>query len=430
MPMTHDPDLHQTTLPNGVRVVAMAQPHLHSAAVSVFVGSGSAHESATNNGISHFVEHMVFKGTLRRDVAQINRDAEALGAELNAHTDKDHTAYHLVGLGEHAPRFVHLLADLVVCPTFPEAELARERQVLLDEHAEVEDDTGNAAWRLFDRACYGLHPLAQPVMGSRAVTERMSAAALRQWVARHHVGGNVVVVAAGGLDPAAVLEQARADFAALPAGRPAAPAPAVWQGGLRSRSVSDSAQTQLILGWPLPPLAADDPVGELAAALFGEGMSSPLLAQLRERQGWVYYANAAADHSRLAGEFVVEASFAPQRLEPVLAEVARLLAVQAKQVDADEMERARQQVLVRWKRGLDSPSRRGENAALELLALGRLRPLPQRLAQLQAVDAQALRARFVAWLAQPVALALGGRVPRGARERCRQLLGQQGLRLA
>jgi predicted Zn-dependent peptidase len=423
-----DPSLHQITLRNGVRVVALAQPQLQSAAVSVFVGCGSAHEPAARSGISHFVEHMVFKGTRRRDVQRINLDAERLGAELNAHTDKDHTAYHLLGLGEHAPRFVHLLADLVGCPTFPADELERERQVLLDEHAEVEDDTQAAAWRLFDRACYGLHPLAQPVIGSRAATERLGAADLHDWVARHYSGPNTVVVAAGGLDPSAVLAQAEADFSSLPSQAPVDPAAPRWQGGLRSRSVPDSAQTQLILGAPLPPLGADEVVGELAAALFGEGMSSPLLAQLRERRGWVYYANAAADHGRLAGEFVVEASFAPRRLDDVLDTVAWLLAQQARQVHGEDLARAKQQLAVRWRRRLDNPGQCVEAAALELLALGRVRSLADRLAQLQAVGATQVQQHFEALLSLPLALALGGQVPRGARERCRQSLARHGLR--
>jgi len=149
-----DDALHLHTLANGVRVAAMPARHLQTGGVSVFVRVGSAHESRALNGIGHVLEHMAFKGTHERDAHRVNLDAETLGAEVNAHTDKDHTAYHMRGLGEHAPRFVAMLADIVRHATFPADELAREREVLLQEVAEVEDDPVTVAYQLFDHACW------------------------------------------------------------------------------------------------------------------------------------------------------------------------------------------------------------------------------------------------------------------------------------
>src|SRR5262245_58664563 len=140
VPDNGDSDTAVTTLGNGVRVVALRLPHFASAAVSVLVRSGSQHESARQNGISHFLEHMAFKGTRSRDCQQINLDAERLGAEVNAHTDKDHTAFHMRGLARDAATFVRMLGDIVRESTFPEAELERERQVLLHEYTEDADD--------------------------------------------------------------------------------------------------------------------------------------------------------------------------------------------------------------------------------------------------------------------------------------------------
>jgi len=116
------------TLANGVRVVLLALPGVGSASVSVFVRTGSAHEGAKLNGISHVVEHMAFKGTRTRDCQRINLDAERLGAEVNAHTDKDHTAFHMRGLAQDAPRFVRQLGDIVRESTFPDEELERRRR--------------------------------------------------------------------------------------------------------------------------------------------------------------------------------------------------------------------------------------------------------------------------------------------------------------
>lgn len=142
-----------TTLPNGVRLVALPLPHVDTVSVSVFVRTGSRDEPLRLNGISHVVEHMAFKGTARRNCQQINLDAEALGAEVNAHTDKDHTAYHMRGLAADLPAFVDMLAEIVLDSTFPEAELERERRVILQEFAEDEDDAFSTASKLFDKAC-------------------------------------------------------------------------------------------------------------------------------------------------------------------------------------------------------------------------------------------------------------------------------------
>ena len=135
-----DPDARVTTLANGVRVVAIRLPHLDSVSASVFVRAGSGHESAALNGISHLAEHMAFKGTHTRSCQQINLDAEQLGAEVNAHTDRDHTAFHMRGLARDAAAFVRMLGDIVRNSSFPAAELERERHVILQEMAEEEDD--------------------------------------------------------------------------------------------------------------------------------------------------------------------------------------------------------------------------------------------------------------------------------------------------
>ena len=181
--------------------------------------TGSAHEAARLNGISHVVEHMAFKGTRTRDCQRINLDAERLGAEVNAHTDKDHTAFHMRGLAQHAPRFVRMLGDIVRESTFPEDELERERRVILHEVADDEDDPLTIAFQLFDRACFGTHPAAQPVIGRRANIERFTRDDLLGYVQRQYSGANVVVGVAGDVDAARACSPRReAAFGSLPRG--------------------------------------------------------------------------------------------------------------------------------------------------------------------------------------------------------------------
>ena len=409
-----EPVVH--TLPNGVRVVAIPAPHLDSASVSVFVRTGSRNESARLAGISHFVEHMAFKGTHERDCRQINLDAERLGAEVNAHTDKDHTAYHMLGRARDAAAFVRMLGDIVRNSSFPQAEIERERQVILQEYIEDEDDPLSTAFKLFDSACYGAHALARPVIGTRAGIERLARADLLDYVARQYSGSNVVVGVAGRIDPAAVLVDVEAAFGSMPRGaenRIEAPA---YSGGARTRRVAGSSQSHVVLGYPTPTLVQDYEASVVAAAVFGEGMSSPLMHELRERRGLVYYAACSADVNDLCGQFVIEASTTPEHLDEFFTEVTRLLHEHADAIDADALARARNQIAVRRLREQERGFRRLEDAAQDLYVHGRVRSRAELEAGIAAVSATQVRDAFQHMLARGAAVALAGKVPPGSRE--------------
>ena len=421
MPAIAPPPLIET-LSNGVRVVALPMPHLHTASVSVFVRVGSAHESRALNGIGHVLEHMAFKGTRERDAHRVNLDAERLGAEVNAHTDKDHTAYHMRGLGTHAPQFVAMLADIVRHATFPDDELAREREVLLQEVAEVEDDPMTIAYQQFDAACWGMHPAAQPVIGQRRVIERCTRAQLIEHVQQHYTGSNIVVAAAGAIDGRAVLSAAVAGFGDMPRGAPQALPPADYTSGIRVKRMDVGRQTHLVMGYPLAARGADDAAGELAAAVLGDGMSSPLLLELRERRGLVYHAACNADRFEFGGQLAIEASFAPQHLNTVLHETMQLLQRHADRVDAVDLERARSQVIVRLMRHDERLTQRTEDAALDLFVLQRVRTAAERVAQMRAIDGTQVREAFARMQRAGVSVALTGSVGRAGTQRVREAL--------
>jgi predicted Zn-dependent peptidase len=410
------------TLPNGVRVLTLELPHARSATVAAYLRVGSQHEPRALNGISHVVEHMVFKGTTRRDARAINLDAERLGAEVDAHTDKDHTAYRLHGLPADAPDFVRMLGELVAEPAFPADELARERQVLALEAEEMADDPVATAYELFDRACFGLHPVAQPVAG-RKRAPRWERDTLLHWVREHHSGANTIVCAAGPLAHGDIVAAARDAFGALPAGRENRAEPAAYQGDIATRHDGEEGQAHLVLGGALPARGTPgESAALLAAAVFGEGMSSPLLATLREELGLAYHATAAADLLDASGQFVVEASTAGDRLEPAVAAVMRLLHAHASRVDETDFERARRQLALKLLRDDERPARRLEDAVLDLHALGRVRPLAERSAALNAVTRDEVQAVFGRLLAQGLSAAAVGAVGRAGRQRLGKLV--------
>lgn len=403
-------------------------PWRATVSLSVFIRTGSLHESARLNGISHVVEHMAFKGTATRDCQQINLDAEALGAEVNAHTDKDHTAFHIEGLPQDLPAFVAQLADIVLNSSFPADELERERQVIEQEFSEFEEDPVGMAFQLFDRACYGTHPAGQPVIGKRANLRRFTRDELLDCVKRQYSASNVVVAAAGPVAFEPFLQAVEVAFGAMPMGTPNQVTPPVWQGGLKARRMAGSGQCQVVIGFEAPPLADPAHVAHvLAAALLGEGMSSPLLDEIRERRGLAYHAACTADILPLAGQFVIEAAAAPEQTEELLIAVDQLLRQQADLIDRVALERARKQLTVRALRALEQPARRLEAAAQDLFTFGHLRDTQDWLAQLQTVTAEQVREVFASMrMGRSAAVALAGSVPVRARERAQALFTRDG----
>jgi predicted Zn-dependent peptidase len=422
-----DPDAAVTTLDSGVRVVVFRLPHLATAAVSVFVRSGSQHETARENGVSHFIEHMAFKGTRARDCQQINLDAERLGAEVNAHTDKDHTAFHMRGLARDAGAFLRMLGDIVRHSTFPETELERERQVLLHEYAEDEDDAMATAFKLFDKACWGEHAAGRPVIGSRANIRRFSRDDLVAHVARQYTGANTVVGIAGNVDPDWVVAAAEAAFGAMPRGAENRITAPDYVGGIRSRRLAGCSQAHAVLGFPIPALPSEHHAFVVAAALLGEGMSSPLLDRLRERRGLVYRADCSADVRDLYGQFVIEASTLAEHLDEYFAEVTRLLHEHAEATDPVGLERARNQIAVRSLWAREAPEQRLELAAVDLFALGRVRSRDELLAGVAAVSAGQVREAFARMLDAGAAVGLAGKLPKGEEERVARLVGRRGV---
>lgn len=398
------------TLANGARVVVIRLPHLATAAVSVFVRSGSQHESARLNGIGHVIEHMAFKGTRSRSCQEINLDAERLGAEVNAHTDRDHTAFHMRGLAQDAAAFVRMLGDIVRESSFPKAELERERSVILHEYADDEDDAMSIAFKQFDRACFGAHPAARPVIGTRANIRRFTRAELVAWVRQRYTAANTIVGIAGNVDPDRIAAAAKAAFAGMPAGsenRVAAPA---WRGGTRVRPLPRSSLVHVVLGFPAPPLPEAHQPYVVAAALLGEGMSSPLLDQLRERRGLVYHADCWTDVRDAYGQFVIEASTAPGHLREYLGAVSRLVRQRIGKTDRVALQRARNQAGVRILSTHEEPARRLELAALDLYALGRVRSREELLAGIAAVTPGQVRAAFAQMLDARPAIGIAGRI--------------------
>jgi predicted Zn-dependent peptidase len=229
---------------------------------------------------------------------------------------------------------------------------------------------------------------------------------------------------AGGIDPDALLREAADAFGAMPAGSPHELAAPGYRGGVATKSQPGFNQTHVVLGFPIPPLTdASHHAGVVAAALFGEGMSSPLMDRVRERKGLVYYAACSADVSDVCGQFVIEASTSPEQLDEFVGEVAQLLREPLHRVDPVGLERAHNQIAVRQLEVQERPFRLLEEATQDLFVLGRVRSREERLEAIQAVGAAEVSETFARMLAQRPSVAVAGRVRKGAKERIAQVLG-------
>ena len=298
--------------------------------------------------------------------------------------------------------------------------------MILHEYVENEDDLLGKAFELFDKTCYGAHPLAQPVIGTRANIRRFTRAELLDYVGRQYSGANVVVGIAGDIDPARMVAAAEAAFGSMPRGAPNAVAAPAWIGGTRAHRDAAGSQAHAVLGFPIPGLHDDPHAAIVAATLFGEGMSSPLMDQIRERRGLVYYAACSADVSETCGQFVVEASTAPEHLDEFFVEVTRLLAAHADAIDPVALERAHNQIAVRGLRAQEQPFRRLEDAALDLYVHGRVRPRAEATARARAVTADQVREAFRRMRAARPTVAVAGKLGKGASSRFYDIVAGRG----
>ena len=411
------------TLPNGVRLLALPMPHVQSASVGVFLRVGSRDETPADNGISHVLEHMAFKGTDTRSVQTINLDAERLGADVNAFTGKDTTGYFMTGLGRHAQQLLRMTADIVLNSTFPQKELERELDVIRQEAIEYEEDPEDSSSDLLDRAIWGAHPMGMPVIGTVGNIEAFTREDLVRHVQHHYVAQKTVVVAAGNFDVETWMALATELFADmrgsadLPALRQ--PVPAAYVGHALARRFTQVSQVFVNIAYPLAPALQQGEqhgpqqrwrlAAALAANLFGGGMSSPLVDTVREQLGLAYTAYATVDSGDVWANFVVHAVTTPDKLDALVTATARLLRAQAVGIDPVHLERAKNQLTVSRVRAGERTYATMEQAVEELFASGSVTPMDQALALIDDISADEVRAVFDQMLARPPAVAITGK---------------------
>ena len=399
--MSENSFYQRTTLPNGLRVLTSAMPHTHSVALSVYVGTGSRYERDEEAGISHILEHMLFKGTARRPSAkEIAETIDGVGGVINAVTDREYTVYYIKVARPHLDLGLDVLFDLVRHPLIDPAELEKERQVVIEELAMVEDSPPALVDLLLDSILWPDNPLGRDIAGTPESVSAISREMVTRYLQQQYVPNNVVVAVAGNIahdEVVAAISSALGDWRA---GSPASwfPAagwfPAPSQNGARCAvRYKSTEQAHISLAVPGVPLDHPDRHAiSFLSVILGEGMSSRLFVELREKRGLVYDVHTYVSQFLDVGTFNVYTGVDPKNaiesLKVMLAELERL---REQGPTSEELTKARElskgRLLLRME---DTRAVSGWIGGQELL-LGAVRSVEQVVEELEAVTLEDLQ---------------------------------------
>ena len=322
-------EVHRTVLPNGLRVLTARAPGLHSAMIALYVRAGSRHETAAQNGVSHFLEHLFFRGSLAwPDTVAMNAAVESAGGSLNGITARDHGCYYTPIHPDEVGTGLAILGDLIRRPLLKEMDV--EREVILEEILDEVDADGRDIDpdNLSKRIVFGDHPLGYKIAGTPEIVRRLSRRDVRAHHQRFYAGSNLVLAVAGPVRASEVEELAEAHLGLLPRGKASTDvAPPPWPGGPRLELVDhDDAQAEFSLSFPCPPERHPDyPVHLCIRRILDDGLSSRLPFEIVERRGLAYSLHAGIDTFADAGMTVVDGACAPRKLSRVLEEILRVL---------------------------------------------------------------------------------------------------------
>jgi predicted Zn-dependent peptidase len=409
--------VRRTVLPGGLRVITETLPAVRSAAFGIWAGVGSRDEGPAHAGATHYLEHLLFKGTRKRTALEISATMDAVGGELNAFTGKEYTCYYARVLDADLPLAIDVLSDMVTSSLIESKDVDAERGVILEEIAMNEDDPSDTVHEAFVRQLFGDTPLGRPILGTVDSINGITQDQIAEHYRARYTPDHLVVAAAGRLDHDAVVRQAEQAFrhvldgAAQPAAPRLAGAAASPGEGRGVRLVSRGIeQANLVLGCAALSRTDDRrfPLGVLNAAL-GGGMSSRLFQEVREKRGLAYSVYSFTSQHADAGLWGVYAGCLPSKADDVLAicrdEIAKVV---SGGLTGAELERGKGQLRGSMVLGLEDPSSRMSRLGKSELVYPRLEPVDDILASIEAVTHDDVRAVAADILAKPKVLAVVG----------------------
>lgn len=377
-----------STLANGLRVLSEEMPQIETASIGVWVDVGARYETADVNGVSHLLEHMAFKGTKRRTALAIAEEIEAVGGHVNAYTSREQTAYYAKVMKEDISLAVDILADILQHSTFAEEELAREREVVIQEIAQAHDTPDDVVFDQFQEIMYPDQPLGRTILGPAAQVETYSRDVLANYMDRHYNAQRMVVVGAGRLEHDVLVELAENAFIDLPAAQSTDGLMAKYEGGDK-RTTRELEQAHIVLGFNgIAYGDADYYTAQLLSTLLGGGMSSRLFQEIRERRGLAYSVFSFASSYTDGGVFGVYCGTGPDKLAELTPVIADELHKICETVTSEEVDRARTQLKSGLLMSLESSSSRCERLGRQMLIFNRSIPIEEMVTEIDAITAK------------------------------------------
>ncbi|MFB3828522.1 MAG: M16 family metallopeptidase [Bryobacteraceae bacterium] len=405
-------DIEMTRLENGVRVITETMPHVRSVSVGVWVGTGSRRETPEQNGISHFIEHMLFKGTTHRSAEEIARSVDSIGGNLDAFTAKELVCFNTKVLDQHLSLAFDVLADMVLHPLFRSEDIEKEKGVILEEIKMEADSPDYLVHEIFSSNFWKDHPLGKPILGTRETVKRFDHAMIDAYYRTVYAPANLIVTAAGHLTHERMVELVGQYFKDLPPnGTPPNDAAPSTHARIAMRNKKSLEQLHLCLGVPSYPLPHD---GRFTCyvlnTLLGGGMSSRLFQNIRERQGLAYAVFSELSPYRDTGCLSIYAGTSLESARKVVASIMKEFhQLKQERVSDEELRRAKDHLKGSLMLGLESTSSRMSNLARQEMYFGRFFSLDELVESIETVtadDVQLLAQTF--FDARQIALTLLG----------------------
>ncbi len=381
-------NIELTTLPNGVRVVSENVPYVQSASVGIFVGVGSRDEDDRVRGISHFIEHMLFKGTTKRTARQIADEIESRGGHLNAFTDKESTTYQARVLAEHTPLAMDILTDMLLSSHHDPEEIEREKRVVIEEIKMYEDTPEEMVHELFEETLWETHPLGKSIIGTEATVSGLRRGDLLDHIGTRYRPDRIIVSGAGNIDHAELVSLTERTLGALEGIAPArlltTPKPS---GKSDKKGRRDIEQTHFCLGTAAYSKHEKERFAlSILNNVLGGNMSSRLFQEVREKRGLAYSIGSYGRSYQDGGHFCVYGGTSPDTYEEVLALTRKEFGkVRAEGLSEDELTKAKTQVRGALVLGLENMNARMNRYGESLLSYGRVIPISEILQEYEAV---------------------------------------------
>ena len=402
-------DVQISTLSNGMRVITAFNPNIETAAIGIWTLVGTRYEDQGINGISHFIEHMLFKGTKSRTAFDLAKEIEDVGGSLNAYTSYDRTCYYARVMKEHVNLGLDLLADMILNSTFDKSELERERGVVLQEIGRYEDLPESVAWDHFRSTAYPDQPLGRTILGEKEIIQNLTQAQLIKFVEEKYLPNKMILAAAGNINHDQIVKKAEQLFSTLPSRKDLKYTPAVYHGGEWKQS-KELEQAHFYFGFN--GVSFHDPdyyTAKVLASLLGGGISSRLFQEIREKRGLVYDIYASSLCEEDSGLFHIGGGTGGHQINELFdILILEIKKICTERISLKEIERAKTQIKANLLMSLESVYSVAERLVFSLQIFNRYFSAEEFIENIESVQEKQLQNLSIRFLSSPLLLSIFG----------------------